>query len=106
MPPAGLIIGPAFTPCSLAKSRWHCRVKYVRDLIRDEKLKAFVLPNGRVRIPYESVIEYEQGHLVAAPKPPKRQRAERRPADWVDFYARRGASGGGAETPAGPAQAG
>lgn len=84
MPDPGPILG-SFTPMSLAKRRWHCRVQYVRKLVSDGKLKAFVLPNGRVRIPYNAVIEYEQQHQVAPPKP-KRSRTQRRPADWIEYF--------------------
>ena len=84
MPAAGPILGPSFTPVSLAKSRWHCRVQYVRKLISDGQLKAFALPNGRVRISYESVIEWEERHLVAAK--PKRQWVPRRPADFIEYF--------------------
>ena len=74
----------AFTVPELARY-WHKRRSVIVSMIRRGELRAFRVGNS-VRISTEAVRAYEEQHQVV--QPPKRRRAERRPADWHDFYAR------------------
>ncbi|WP_084094314.1 excisionase family DNA-binding protein [Brucella cytisi] len=56
-----------FTPETLA-ARWQCSAQHIRDLINRKKLRCFRV--GRLyRIPYDAVIDIENGEAAEVAKP-------------------------------------